>query len=173
MTASLMLALLLQVELRWVDQAAPPLGVLSSAGQPGALSTLGSGVQSLGPALRVASGEAAQWTLQLHSVPLWVQPTRGPWRATTRVDGGDALWLFEARPQWQGEGKPLRLQLRWQQPLPEGGSQSWQSSLPVAEGRWATVAREAPPAALPDGILRTQATPRVRELQVRVTRIPE
>lgn len=173
MTASLMLALLLQVELRWVDQLAPPAGVLSSAGQPGALSTLGSGVQGLGPALRVASGAQAQWTLQLERVPLWVQPTRGPLRALTRADGGDAQWQFEATPLWQGEGKPLRLQLRWQQPLPEGGSQSWQSSLPLAEGRWATVAREAPPAAQPDGALRTQATPRVRELQVRVTRIPE
>lgn len=171
----LLAAPLFEVELRWVEQPLAPSGVLSSAGAagPGVLSTRGHGVSPLGPALRVGAGEAASWSLELPQAPIWVQPTRlaDGTRATLQLGGGAQTWAMEARPTLQNG--QLQLQLRWQQPAGEGGSQQWQSRLPVAEGRWVTIARSAPPASPADGSLRTQALGQVRELQVRVNRVPE
>lgn len=169
---------LFEVELRWVEQPLAPAGVLSSAGAigPGTLSTRGHGVSPLGQTLRVAAGEAASWSLSLPQAPIWVHTPRGPdgRRATVPLGGGAQTWVMEARPALQKNGR-LLLQLRWQQPAgTDGGSQQWQSRLPVAEGRWVTVARSAPPSPPPpDGTLRTEALGQVRELQVRVSRVPE
>lgn len=164
---------LFEVELRWVEQPLAPLGALSSAGAPGGLSTRGPGVRPLGPALRVADGASASWSLQLPSSTLWLQgPPRRDGARGTLAQATEAAWQFEASPRQDRQGR-LQLRLRWQQPQGDGGSQQWQSELPLAEGRWTTVARHAPPAALPDGALRTQAAAVVQELQVRVQRVPE
>ena len=167
---------LFEVELRWVEQPLAPLGSLSTAGAPGGLSTRGHGVKPLGPTLRVAEGATAAWSLQLPGPALWLQgPRRSDGGRGALAAGVDAAWLFEASPRLDRQGR-LQLRLRWQQPQGDGGSQQWQSELPLAEGRWTTVARNAPPAAPPDGALRTQTTgpvSQVQELQVRVQRVPE
>jgi|GEM_PF-6043052 len=166
--------LLYEVDLRWVEQPLAPLGSLSSAGQPGALGTRSSGINALGPTLRVAEGGVASWSLQLPAQTLWLQGPRreqGPRGALGSV-GAPVAWQFEASP-WRDRQGRLQLRLRWRQPAPGGGSQQWQSELPLAEGRWTTVARSVPPAAPSDGTLRSQAAGQVQELQVRVQRLPE
>lgn len=165
---------LFEVELRWVEQPLAPLGALSSAGAPGGLGTRGPGVAPLGPVLRVADGGSARWSLELPASALWLQgPVRRDGaRGAIAASGSGAAWQFEASPRLDRQGR-LQLRLRWQQPAGDGGSQQWQSELPLAEGRWTTVARNAPPPAPPDGALRTQAAALVQELQVRVQRVPE
>lgn len=175
----LVAAPLFEVELRWVEQPAPPPGSLSSAGTPGGLSTRDAGVRPLGPALRVGAGGTASWSLELPATALLLQ---GPRQADgTRgqlinggINGGAApRWRFEASPSLS-KGR-LQLQLSWQQPLDgqAGGSQQWQSRLPLAEGRWTTVARSAPPTAPRDGTLGTVRLAPVQELQVRVSQVPD
>ncbi len=165
---------LFEVELRWVEQPLAPLGALSSAGAPGGLSTRGHGVTPLGTSLRVADGATAAWSLQLPGNALWLQgPARRDGARGALALGGEAVWQLEASPRLDRQGR-LQLRLRWQQPAGEaGGSQQWQSELPLAEGRWTTVARNAPPAAPADGALRSQVAAQVQELQVRVQRVPE
>ena len=36
-----------------------------------------------------------------------------PWNELEPALAAGEAWQFEATPLWQGEGKPLRLQLRW------------------------------------------------------------
>jgi hypothetical protein len=170
---------LLEVELRWVAQSVLlDQTALSTAGQAGALSTRSapSSVQALGPAVRVQSGGTAQWSLELTQAPLRLQTQmpQGAGRAQFNAGAEPQRWLLEATPQWRSDKQALQLQIQWQQPVPEGGQQRWQSVLPVVQGRWTTVARDATPAsASARGVLSTRSTGQVRELQVRVNLVLE
>lgn len=174
--ALIAVATLYEVELRWVEQALPPAGrldSLSTAGAPGGLSTREPAARPLGPVLRVVEGGKAVWSLQLPARSLWLQGPRTSQGQGLLTVTEDAAWQFEARPYRNARGG-LQLQLHWQQPATAtGGSQQWQSELPLAEGLWTTVARSAPPTAPPDGTLRTEPVGAVQELQVRVRRVPE
>lgn len=174
---------LLEVELRWVEQALPArAGALSSAGLPRGAGTLSTAppqarISPAGPVLRVQSGATAVWQLQPASglqllahqplrdgrgtqvtVPLW-----GAAGASTP----SADWRLEATPTLLRKGQ-VSLRLSWQQPQPEGQS-TLQTTLPLRLGHWTVVARSAAPPLPEPGTLRSSDTVHPsRELQVRV-----
>jgi len=174
----------LEVELRWVDQALPArAGALSSAGLPRGAGTTSTAppqarISPAGPVLRVQSGATAVWQLQPASalqllahqplrdgrgtqvtLPLW-----GP--VTAAAPGAD--WRLEASPTLLRKGE-VSLRLSWQQPQPEGQT-TLQTTLPLRLGHWAVVARSPAPPLPEPGTLRSSDTVHPsRELQVRVT----
>lgn len=154
---------LLEVELRRVEQ---------TVASPGSLSTATARITPLGPVLRVQSGATAHWQLDLGpQVPQWISLTRGPARLQMPLSG--ASWSLEATPTRRGP-QLLELRLQWQQPLQDGGSQGWRSTVSLKPGHWTTLARErSGEAVAAPGEISTRPLAQVNELQVRVNEVLE
>lgn len=158
-----------ELELRWVEwsQAA---GGLSTAQPPSqGLSTLPSGLPSLGPGLRVQAGASAEWELQ--------HPGEG-WQWLQLRQGGARIQWHAAQPQpWRlrftptPRGQAVQLALEWQQPEGAGGRQLWRSQLSVRPDHWVVLARTGRAPAQPPGVLSTHSPGPQRELQIRLRQI--
>lgn len=153
---------MLEAELRWVEQAAPPTG--SVASNRGA-------IEAAGPALRVAVGGRAEWELEGPQILYWAEARSSEGRGGL-AQASAPRWRLAVAPSLQGAGKPLRVEIEWQRPEPGGGWQRWSSQLDAPLDRWVIVSRSAPRPA-PKGSVSTTALQPLRELQLKLSWVNE
>lgn len=153
---------MLEAELRWVEQAAPPVGTLTS--QRGT-------IEAAGPSLRLRAGGRAEWELEGPPDLFWAETRTGDRRAGA-ARAAQPRWRLAIATQWQGPRRPLRVAIEWQGPEPDGGSQRWHSEIEAPLDRWVSVSRSAPRPVAKDTVSTESLRP-IRELQLRLRSLPE